>query len=312
MSNKGAWAEIYRPQTIEETILPDRIKDRFRTFVKEGALPNLILSGPPGTGKTTIAKAALNEIGSDMLFINGSMDGGKDTFRYKISNFASAMSFSGGRKYVIIDEADDMPAGAQMGFRSFQQTFDKNCGYIFTCNYPNRIMKELHSRFANIDFSLYPEEKAVMASQYLKRACYILEQENVAYDKKVVAELIMAYFPDFRKVLSEMQAYVSGDVREINVGILSRTKVDIKELFSLLKDKNFDGMRRWVSENSDQDTNSIFRELYDNHDKYVVKASSPAFIIQLGEYQYKHTLVADPEINLVALLTEIMFEVDFK
>ena len=311
MSNKGAWAEIYRPQTIEETILPERIKERFRSYVSEGEIPNLILAGPAGVGKTTIAKAALAELDADTLFINGSLEGGKDTFRYKVASFASSISFQGGRKYVIVDEADDMPVGAQMGFRSFQETFNENCGFIFTCNYPKRILKELHSRFATIDFSLEPEERTSMASQYMKRLVWILDQQNVTYDKKILAEIIMKYFPDFRKVLSEIQAYVNGNNRHVDIGIM-RSKTNMDELFKILKDKNFDGMRKWVSEHADQDANLIFRELFNEGAKHAVKSSLPSLMIQLGEYQYKHSFVADPEINLVALLTELMYEVEFK
>lgn len=312
MTKLGAWAEIYRPKTIEDTILPERIKNRFRTFVEEGSFPNLILAGPAGVGKTTIAKAALDELGADTLFINGSMDGGKDTFRYKISSFASSVSFTGGRKYVIIDEADDMPNGAQMGFRSFQETFDRNCGFIFTCNYPNRIMPEIHSRFGMIDFSLYPEEKPAMAAQFMKRAEHILEQEGVEYEKRVLAEVIKIYFPDFRKVLTELQSYVSSGGRKIDVGILSRTKVDVADLFGKMKVKDYEGVRAWVADNTDQDANSIFRSIYDNFSDFIEKRSWPSVVVYLGEYQHKHALVADPEINLMALMTEIMFEVDFK
>lgn len=305
MKELGSWSEIYRPKTVEETILPEHIKDRFKKYVEDGYIPNLILFGPSGTGKTTIAKAALAELGCDVYFINGSIKNGIDTLRYEISNFASSISFSGGRKYVIIDEADWISINTQAAFRSFMAEFDENCGFIFTCNYPKRIMPELHSRFSSIDFNFEADDKMKIASQYLKRLTYILEQENVEYDKRVLASLITKHFPDFRKVLIEVQGYSTKG--KIDEGIFSKLKIgNVHEVFGMLKDKKFEEMRKWVAENAYQDANSLFKEIYNVAEAYVERSSMPQLIILLGEYQYKHAFVADPEINIAALLTDIM------
>ena len=311
MKELGSWSEIYRPKTIEETILPEHIKDRFRKYVKEGYVPNLILFGPSGTGKTTIAKAALDELGCDVYFINGSLKNGIDTLRYEISNFASSISFTGGRKYVIIDEADWISINTQAAFRSFMADFDENCGFIFTCNYPKRIMPELHSRFSSIDFNFEADDKAKLASQYLKRLAHILDIEGVEYDKRILASLITKYFPDFRKVLIEVQGYASKG--KIDEGIFTRLKIgNVHEVFGYIKEKKFEEIRKWAAENSYQDANTLFKEIYNVSETYVERNSMPNLIVLLGEYQYKHAFVADPEINVVALLTEIMIGCNMK
>lgn len=306
------WEQKYRPSKIEEVILPDRIKKIFIQMVHDGNILNLILAGPPGTGKTTAAKAMLNQLGADYMIINGSLNGGIDTLRYDIANFASSVSFAGGRKYVIIDEADYLTINTQTAFRGFIEEFSKNCGFIFTCNYKNKLIPALvNSRFSTIDFVFESDEKPKMAAQFFKRTLAILDQENIKYDPKVVAKVIEKHFPDFRKILGTLQKYSVSGI--IDSGIFADfSKQSLDELFTMLKNKEFSSMRKWVAENSDQDANEMFRQMYDAASDKVEIKSMPGFIVTLAEYMYKHNFVADPEINMTAFLTEIMMECLFK
>jgi len=305
------WAQKYRPSKVADTILPEKTKEIFQKFVDDQQVPNLLLSGPPGTGKTTSAVAMLKELECDYIIINGSLNGGIDTLRHDISAFASSVSFTGGRKYVIIDEADYLTPATQASFRNFIEEFSKNCGFIFTCNFKNRIIEPLRGRFSSIDFSIAKSEKQQIAANFFKRVINILEKENIEFDKKVIAKVIEKYFPDFRRVLNELQYYSANG--KIDSGILINTKLEtLDELFELLKHKDFKGMRKWCNDNSDQDATEIFRKFFDVSDSKIQESSMPGVIITLGEYQYKHAFVADPEINMAACFTEIMFEAQFK
>jgi len=305
------WSQKYRPKTVSDTILPEKVKNTFQKFVDEKNVPNLLLAGPPGTGKTTTAMAMLEEIGCDYLFINGSLDGGVDTIRNDITNFASSVSFKGGRKYVIIDESDYISAKAQASFRSFVEEFSKNCGFIFTCNYKNRIIEPLrNSRFSNVDFVIENTEKPKLASAFFKRVIGILKNENVEYDAKVVAKVVEKFFPDFRRVLTELQTYAASG--KIDEGIFVNVKQEsVDELFTMLKNKDFDGMISWCSSNSDQDCNELFNQIYRTGVHKVKKSSLPGFIVELGKYSYQHSFVANPEINLASFLTVVMFEAEY-
>ena len=305
------WVEKYRPQTVSECILPEELKSTFQQFVDKKHIPNLLLSGGPGIGKTSVAKAILNELGCDYIVINGSMKGNIDTLRTDIQNFASAMSLTGGRKYVILDEADYLnPQSTQPALRNFMEEFSANCGFILTCNYRNRIIDPLHSRCAVIEVGIPSKEKPQIAAELFKRVKNILQENNVEYDEKVVAEVIKKHFPDFRRVLNQLQRYsVSG---RIDSGLLAAVSdVSIVQLVEYLKDKNFTKMRSWVGENLDNDPQAIFRKLYDSSNKHVKDEFVPKLVMILADYQYKAAFVADPEVNLVACLTEIMIDVDF-
>jgi DNA polymerase III delta prime subunit len=306
------WVERYRPQLIDDTILPEKTKEMFKKFVTDGNVPNLLLSGGPGVGKTTIAKAMLEEMSCDYKIMNGSLNVNIDAIRYDISTYASAVSLQGGRKYVIFDEADYLnAANVQPALRNFIEEYSSNCGFIFTCNFKNRIIQPLRSRLSEVDFSIETSDRPKLAMQFMKRVEAILEQESVAYDKAVVAKVIQKHFPDFRRVLTELQSYsASGKIDE---GIFVNLKQEsIDQLFSLLKEKNFTEMRKWVAKNSDQDMNEMFRRIYDVANDKVELRSQPGFIVTLADYMYKSNFVADLEINMVACLTEIMMEASFK
>ena len=313
MTEEFLYVEKYRPQNIEDTILPQQYKDQFKEFVKQGEIPNLLLSGSAGCGKTTIAKALCNELGADFIVINGSDEGRLiDTLRTKIKNFASTMSLQGGPKVVILDEADYISADSvQPALRGFIEEFSSNCRFIFTCNYKNRIIPALHSRTTVIDFKISPEEKPKLAQQFMKRVKTILDTEGVTYDDKVIAELIMRFFPDFRRILNELQRYgVSGT---IDSGLLSSlTEEKFTPLIDMLQEKNWGAMRKWVGQNSDQDFTSLYRKVFNALEVRLEPQSIPAAVLVIADYQYKSAFAMDSEINFTACLTEIMSECKFK
>ena len=313
MQEEFLWVEKYRPKSVQDTILPDNLKKTFQQFVDQDNIPNLLLTGRAGVGKTTIAKAMLEEIEADYITINGSMNGNIDTLRTEISSFASSVSFTGGRKYVILDEADYLNANStQPALRNFMEEFSKNCGFILTCNFKNRIIEPLHSRCSVIEFKIANEDKASIAGQFFKRVTNILETENVEYDKSTVAELVKTYFPDWRRVLNELQRYASTG--RIDAGILANKSVDnLNALVTLMKERNFTEVRKWVAENSDIDSAILYRQLYDLLPTKIGSTQSIAdSIIILAEYQYKEAFVANSEINRVAALATLMAEVDWK
>lgn len=305
------WTEKYRPQTVEDCILPERLKVPFQEYVNQKQIPNLLLTGGAGVGKTTIAKAMCNEIGADYMVINGSDESGIDVFRTKIKNFASSMSFGGGRKVIIIDEADYLnPNSTQPALRNAIEEFASNCSFIFTCNFKNRIIDPLHSRCAVIEFGLKNGEKQKMAGAFFKRIQTILETEKVEYDDKVIAELVKKHFPDFRRVINELQRY--SQLGKIDVGILSQIgDISITQIVKHMKDKDFASVRKWAA-TTDIDSTTFFRKLYDNLYDIMVPSSIPQIVIILADYQYKQAFVADQEINLVACLTQIMADGEFK
>jgi DNA polymerase III delta prime subunit len=305
------WTEKFRPQTVGDCVLPDRLKKPFQEYVKQKNIPNLLLSGGPGVGKTTVAKAMCNEIGCDFLVINGSDESGIDTFRTKIKHYASAMSFSGERRVIIIDEADYLnPNSTQPALRNAIEEFASNCSFIFTCNYKNRIIEPLHSRCAVIDFTLKNGEKDKMAIAFFKRIQDILQSESVAFDKAVIAELIKKHFPDFRRVLNELQRY--SKFGAIDNGILAQIgEVSISQVVKNIKEKDFGAIRKWVASN-DIDSGTLFRKLYDALYEVLKPQSIPQAVLILADYQYKGAFVADQEINTVACLTELMVECEFQ
>jgi DNA polymerase III delta prime subunit len=311
-TNEVLWVERYRPQKIRDTILPEKLKTTFQKFVSDDSVPNLLLTGGPGVGKTTVAKAMLEEMGCDYIVKNGSLNVNIDTLRYEISTYASAVSLAGGRKYVIFDEADYLnAANVQPALRNFIEEYSSNCGFIFTCNFKNRIIQPLRSRLSEVDFSIETADRPALAAQFYKRVRAILDQEQVAYDNKVVAKVIEKHFPDFRRVLTELQTYAGSG--KIDEGIFINLKQEsMDELFKLLKEKNFTEMRKWVGRNSDQDMNEMFRRIYDMSTDKVQLKSLPGFVVTLADYMYKANFVADLEVNMVAFLTEVMIEAEYK
>jgi DNA polymerase III delta prime subunit len=303
------WTEKYRPQTVEDCILPERLKVPFQEYVNQKQIPNLLLTGGAGVGKTTIAKAMCNEIGCDYMILNGSDENGVDTIRIKVKNYASSMSFAGGRKVIIIDEADYLTPNAQAILRNAIEEFAANCSFIFTCNYKAKIIDPLHSRCAVIDFGMKNGEKAKMASSFFKRIESILNTEKVEYDAKVIAELVKKHFPDFRRVINELQRY--SQLGKIDVGILAQIgDISITQIVKFMKDKDFTAVRKWVA-TTEIDPATFYRKLYDSLYDILKPASIPGVVIVLADYQYKQAFVADQEINLVACLTEIMANGEF-
>ena len=305
------WVEKYRPHKIADCILPEEYKSTFQSYVDRKEIPHLLLCGGPGTGKTTVARALCDEIGCDYLMINGSDESGIDTFRIKIKNYASSMSLSGGKKVIIIDEADYLnPNSTQPAMRAAMEEFAHNCTFIMTCNYKSRIIEPLHSRCAVIEFKLRKEDKPKMAASFMKRAAEILATEKVPYDKAVLVEVVKKHFPDYRRILNELQRYsVSG---KIDVGILtSIADVSINELVTALKEQNFGAMRKWVADYGGDDSARVFRKIYDSLYDVMDKSTIPNAVIILAKYQYQAAFVADQELNLVACLTEMMVECKF-
>jgi len=304
------WVEKYRPAKVEDCILPDAIKKTFQEYVNRKEIPNLLLSGSAGVGKTTIAKALCEEVGCDYLVINGSDENGVDTIRVKIKSYASSMSLLGGRKVIILDEADYLTVNAQAILRASIEEFSGNCSFIFTCNFKNRIIDPIHSRCTVVDFKINGS-KPKMAAQFFKRVEWILEQEGIIYDKPVVAEVITKYFPDNRRILNELQRYSVGGT--IDKGLLaSVSDVMLTELINSLKTKDFAGARKWVTNNLDNDPVRIFRTMYDKLYEVLKPNSVPQMVLILAKYQYQAAFAADHEINLMACLTEIMVDCEFK
>jgi DNA polymerase III delta prime subunit len=306
------WVEKYRPKTVEDTILPADLKATFQQFVEQKNVPNLILTGGPGVGKTTIAKAMLEELGCTYIVINGSMNGNIDTLRNEIKNFASTVSFSGGRKYVILDEADYLnPQSTQPALRNFMEEFSANCGFILTCNFLNRIIAPLHSRCSVIQFKISNTDKPKLAARFLKRMTGILEKENVEFELAVVAQLIMKHFPDWRRVLNELQRYSATG--KIDTGILANISQDnYKALVERMKAKDFSGIRKWVAENLDNEPSALFQKIFETTNEYVEPNSIPKLVLYMADYQYKSAFVVNQEINFVAFLTEVMMDCQFK
>ena len=308
------WVEKYRPTTIDECILPKSIKKTFQDFVERGEIPNMLLSGPPGIGKTTVAKALCNQLGADYYVINGSDEGRfLDTVRNNAKNFASTVSLTSESKHkvIIIDEADNTTSDVHLLLRASIEEFSKNCRFIFTCNYKNKIIEPLHSRCSVVDFSINKRDKPTIAAQFFSRLNYILEEEKIETDKKVIAELINKHFPDWRRVLNECQRYsVSG---KIDSGILATfSDVSIDELTKNLKEKNFSAVRKWTVDNLDNDPSVLLRRIYDALYSTLKNSSIPSAVLIIARYSYQIAFVADQEINLLAALTEIMVECEFK
>ena len=308
------WVEKYRPQTIEECILPENIKKTFKDFLNKGEIPNMLLSGPPGIGKTTVAKALCKQLGADYYVVNGSDEGRfLDTVRNNAKNFASTVSLTSESKHkiIIIDEADNTTSDVQLLLRASIEEFYGNCRFIFTCNYKNKIIEPLHSRCAVIDFAIRGKEKQEIATCFFKRINWILEQERIEADKKVLAELINKHFPDWRRVLNELQRYSVGG--KIDSGILAAfSDVAVDDLIKNLKQKNFPEVRKWCVHNLDNDPTVLFRRIYDSLYESLVPTTIPAAVLVIAKYQYQMAFVADQEINMLACLTEIMVECEFK
>lgn len=306
------WTEKYRPKTVDECILPSSLKQTFQQFVSDKNIPNLLLNGRAGIGKTSVAVAMLEELECDYIIINGSLNGNIDTLRNDIMSFASTVSLTGGRKYVILDEADYLnPNSTQPALRNFMEEFSQNCGFILTCNFKNRIIEPLHSRCSVVEFKIENKEKPKLAADFFKRIVEILCAEGIEFEEKAVAALITKHFPDWRRCLNELQRYsVTG---KIDLGILtSLNDESFKNLIDHLKQKSFTNVRKWVGENSDIDSAIVFRKFYDQASEVLQPSSIPQLVLIIGEYQYKAAFVADQEINLVAFFTQVMVDCVFK
>jgi|TARA_B100001094_G_C18148781_1_gene782425 DNA polymerase III delta prime subunit len=312
MMEEYLWVEKYRPRKIDDCILSEDIKSTFGEMVDSGESQNLLLCGGPGCGKTTVAKALCNELESEFIMINCSEDGNIDTLRTTIRNFASTVSMTGGKKVVILDEFDYSNAqSTQPALRGFIEEFSKNCRFILTCNYKNRIIEPLHSRCTIVEFKIPTSEKPKLAMGVMNRVKYILDNENIEYDDKVLAQLIMKHFPDIRRVLNELQRYSVGGV--IDVGILSQfAEISLKELVGFMRSKEFSKVRSWVVDHMDNDQTQVFRTIYDGLYDNLKGHTIPEAVLILAEYQYKSAFVADQEINMVACLTELMMRCEFK
>jgi len=305
------WVEKYRPKTIEDTILPKELKETFSKIIESGEVPNMLFTGTAGLGKTTVARALCNQLGLDYILINGSEEGNIDTLRNKVKSFASTVSLQGGYKVIILDEADYLnPQSTQPALRGFIEEFSNNCRFILTCNFKNRIIEPLHSRYSTYEFNTSKKNVAVLASQFMKRVETILATEGITFNQKVVAELIMKHLPDWRRVLNELQRYsVSGT---IDAGILVNLSDDnVQSLIGFLKQKDFKQMRQWVVNNIDTEPQAIFRKIYDNIQSSAKPQSIPQAILILADYQYKNAFVADHELNVVACMIELMANVEW-
>ena len=312
MNDVILWVEKYRPSKISDCILTDDLKTTFQTFVNEGHVPNLLLSGGPGVGKTTIAKAMLKELDVTYMMINGSEESGIDVLRNKIKNFASTVSMDGKRKFVILDEADYLnPQSTQPALRGFIEEFHKNCGFILTCNFKNRIIEPLHSRCSVIEFRIPSSQKPTLAGEFFKRVTTILTQENVQFEPKAVASVVEKYFPDWRRVLNELQRYSASGT--IDSGILVNiSETNMRDLVSFLKDKDFKSIRKWVANNLDNDPSRMYRKVYDTLYDEIDPNTVPHMVLAVADYSYKSAFVADQEINMLAFMIEIMSQVRFK
>ena len=312
MNDVILWVEKYRPSKISDTILTDDLKTTFQKFVDDGYIPNLLLSGGPGVGKTTVAKAMLNEIGATYMMINGSEESGIDVLRNKIKNFASTVSMDGKRKFVILDEADYLnPQSTQPALRGFMEEFHKNCGFILTCNFKNRIIEPLHSRCSVVEFKIPTSDKPKLAGEFFKRVQTILKEENVQFEPKAVAGVVEKHFPDWRRVLNELQRYSASGM--IDAGILVNvSETNLKDLVNFLKEKDFKSIRKWVANNLDNDPSRVYRKIYDILYDEIEPSTVPHLVLAVADYQYKSAFVADQEINMLAFMIEIMTQVKFK
>lgn len=310
--NEFLWVEKYRPKTIEQCILTNDLKQTFQKFVDQQNIPNLLLSGSAGVGKTTVAKAMLEQLGCDYIVINGSLHGNIDTLRNDITQFATTVSFAGGRKYVILDEADYLnPQSTQPALRNFMEEYSANCGFILTCNFKNRIITPLQSRCSVIEFNYQKKDAPKLAGAFFDRVKTILQQEQVEFVDKVVAEVVQRHYPDWRRVLNELQRYSVNGI--IDTGIFANTSDDsFSDLIKLMKEKNFTGVRKWVAINVDSDPTALMRKFYDVASEKMQPSSIPQLVLLIADYQYKSAFVADQEINLVAFLTQVMAETQFK
>lgn len=312
MLEEYLWVERYRPKKVSDAILPKDLKETFQQFVDNKNVPNLLLTGTAGVGKTTIAKAMLEELGCDYIVINGSDEGRLiDTLRTKIRGFASSMSLAGGRKYVILDEADYLNAETvQPALRNFMEEYSANCGFIMTCNFSNKLIEPLRSRCSVVEFKMSAANKPKLAGEFFKRVCSILAEQGVEFDRATVAEVVKKHFPDNRRILNELQRYSATG--NIDAGILVNfSDVNMKTLMASLKAKEFSKVRKWVAQNIDGDTSQVFRSIYDNASEYVKPTSVPQVVVTLADYQYKAAFAADAEINMMAMLTELMIDCEW-
>ena len=311
MDNSKIWTEFYRPSKVSECILPKKVEENMLTMIKSGSIPNMIFHGSPGLGKSTLAKALADELGYEYLFINGSIDNGMETLRATMLPFAQSISMNGRKKMIIIDEGDRITASAQDGAKAFIEEYADNVVFIFTCNHPKKIIPAIHSRCSSVDFKIPNSEKPVMAARFSKRIEDILTERGVKYSKEAIAKFLIKYFPDFRRVLMELQRYSNNRNHEIDVGILAVNDTEnINKLVSSLKDKDFKSVRSWVTQNSDLDTSAFYRILYENLLDKVIEV--PQLILIIADYSFKSGLCADQEINNVAALIEIMGNINFK
>ena len=310
--NNTLWVEKYRPTKIEDCILPDEIKTTFQSIVDSGEIPNLLLTGSPGIGKTTVAKALCNQLDCDWLMINGSDEGRMiDTLRTTVVNYASTVSLSGGKKVIIIDEADYMNKDSvQPALRGVIEEFSKNCRFIFTCNFKNRIIPALHSRCSVVDFRISKDAKPALGMEMLENVKRILNKEGVEYEESVLVQLVLKYFPDFRRVINELQKYSLNGIIDENI-LKQSSDENFNELFVALKGKDFSGMRKWVAQNIDNDHVRLYRQIYDTLNNRFEKKSIPQAVLTIANYSYMSAFVADQEVNMVACLTEIMMDSEF-